>query len=76
MERQILEKGFLMKELFRFFGFLAMIGFFIVGALTTIFLLRIVVGVIGAMLGSAIGTVVLAWILWRIYKKGIKKGWF
>lgn len=44
-----------------------MVGFGCLGVLTGLLVLRIAIGVAGALLGSTIGTLALAWILWKIY---------
>ena len=44
-----------------------MVGFGALGCMTGLLVLRIAIGVAGAMLGSTIGTLALAWILWKMY---------
>lgn len=45
------------------------IGFGLMGVYVGLIILRIALGVAGVMLGSGIGTILLAIFLWMVYKK-------
>ncbi len=52
------------------------IGFALMGVYVGLLVLRLAIGVAGFMLGSALGTVILAMVMWHWYKKHKEKGDF
>lgn len=49
------------------------IGFGILGFFTGILLIKVAIEVAGALLGSSLGTILLAWILYTLWKKNKDK---
>lgn len=45
-----------------------MIGFGLLGFYVGLLVIKIAIDVAGVLLGSSIGTLLLAWILWKLYK--------
>lgn len=57
-----------MKHFKSALAYTLLIGFTILGVLTGLALLKIAIGIVGAMLGSAVGTILMAYILWKAIK--------
>lgn len=49
------------------------IGFGMIGIYVGLLILRVAIGVAGIMLGSSFGTIVLALIIWHLWKKNKDK---
>lgn len=53
----------------KLFSWTIMIGFGTLGIMCGLVVLRVAVGVAGVLLGSTLGTLILAWILWKAWKR-------
>lgn len=62
-------RGEIMDIIFKVFHYLFVFGCGAIGAYVAFVALSVVLGVVGAMLGSGIGTVILIAVFWAAYKK-------